>query len=277
MAGIRRLSFREGFAKPLAGAALLFSLAMPLRAYGRASNDFSGSKTPNALRDMITPMLDRAPEGELVAKPDRGQPRCTVNDGSVEYSTPKGLKTVPLMLAKGEKVLATACIQDRAFVLTDRRLYATTSMDEESGVMKVLAGTIWFDISEAYEKGIVAWAHSYDTCYILTKDGKLAPIFVDETEKNQGRTVYTMPFPVDGAKMAEFKGWVFLAVDDENVMAFRFNEKADHKSLLINAYRGAEFTIKNGRLFYGGKEGITEIKVEKGRIVYQLGGPKVDR
>ncbi len=181
-----------------------------------------------------------------------GENECVFSDGNA--------KILPISLSEGEGIESSACAGNKVFIRTNKNVFALAS-----------EGISWygpvFDISAAHKTGIVAWAVSSDACYILTKDGKVAPIYVEDTGKNQGRTIYTIPSPVDGAKMIEFGGVVFIAFDDK-ILAFRFNKK-DSMSLLIAPYQGAGFSIKGNRLYYG-KEGrkITEIKVEKEEITY---------
>ncbi len=258
MCNTRKLGLRSTNA---AANAVLFSLALPFFS-SYAPNAHALGRTANLNVDLhnnwpMTPLVDKAPNKKVK--------KCKVNDKKVEYEFPGGItKAAPISLSEGEEIEESACTGDKGFVRTNKRIYVTTADDDGTAWY-----TPWFDISGAHKTGIVAWTQSYDACYILTKDGKLTPIYVDDIGKNDGRLEYTIPPSVDGARMIEFGGVVFIAFN-EKILAFRFNKK-DSVPLLIAPYPGAKFSITDNRLYYGREGGkITEIKVEKEEISYPL-------
>jgi hypothetical protein len=242
---------------------MIFSLVLPLF----SSNAFAVQADPPH-KEVASLRPDTGPRifGDMQkrTKPsEKNKPGCSVMGNEIEFSSRTGVKKTRIDLLAGERIIDSACIRDRAFILTDKRLLATTSV--EGGGDGIQAFTAWFDISDANKKGIVAWTQAYDTCYLLTKDGKVAPIFVDDNSKNRERTVYLIPFPVDNAKIVEFAGVLFVAVDGENLMAFTFSGKSDSRYLPIGADPSSGFKTKDDRLFYGKDGGkVVEIKVKKG-------------
>ena len=264
MCNTRKLGLRSTKA---AAKAVLFSLALPFfSSYAPRASAMRGESNPmpketSALRYYAAaPLVDNSPK-----KGKKLELNCKVKGTGIEYVSSDGkTKIVPFSLPDGEESEESACAQDRGFIRTNKRVFVTTP-DEDGTTWYVP----WFDISEAHEIGIVAWTQSHDACFLFTKDGKVTPIYVEDIRKNEGRKVFTAPPPGASAKMVEFGGVVFIAYDDK-VMAFRFN-KNDSMTLLIPPYKGAAFSIKDNRLYYG-KEGgkMIEIKVEKEEIAYPL-------
>jgi hypothetical protein len=268
-----------------AAKAVLFSLALPFLSLYTPSA-FAMKSGPNPARDeTAAPLVDNAPN-KFSKTP---KPGCVVNGRDLEcvfsgdnecvFSDGK-MKKVPLSLSEGESVEASGCAGDKVFIRTNRHVFAMTSEGES------WYGPI-FDISAARDAGIAAWAITPHTVYIVTKNGKDAkkgtygtvfPMYVDDIEKNEKTITYGVPFPLEGIRIVEFGGSVFVA-SDEKIIAYMFDEKMDWTYLPMATHRGAEFEIKDKRLFYGEKGGeIKEIEVAGSTItIKSAGGPAVDR
>jgi hypothetical protein len=202
-------------------------------------------------------------------KPGKSQLSCRVNDKQVEYYSPEGTNTVPVSLRDGEKVLRSACIQDRAFILTSKRLLSITNVDAaEEGGRKSRMGKMeitpqskesWVEIDFA-AKGVATWEQSYGACYVLTHDRELTVVLFDEGEEKPETHVYRLPFQAGTAKMFYYSGFLFMAAQDENLIAFSFKGKDETRYLPIAGDSEARFSVRNGRLFYGNEKQEFEIK-----------------
>lgn len=286
MSQTKSLGFRRN--AKAAAKAVLFSLALPFF-ISSAPSALAARVGSDQLRDLrnetAAPLVDKASD-KFNKTP---KPGCTANGNGVEcvFTHENGCafsdgeaKKVPLSLSEGEGLEASGCAGDRVFVRTNKHVFAMTS-----------DGTSWygpiFDISAAHDAGIVAWAITQQAAYIVTKNGKDAkngtygtvfPMYVENIEKNGRAVTYGVPFPLEGIKMVEFGGSVFIA-SDEKIIAYMFNEKMDWTYLPMATHRGAEFAIEGRRLFYGEKGGERkEIKVAGSTItIKSVDGPAVDR
>jgi hypothetical protein len=256
-------------AKTLAGAAIIFSLNMPPRAYGSSCNIVQES--PDSLRNAkIRPFLGREPKSDVMRRPDKSQLSCKVKGGNIEYYAPEGTDVFPITMLEGEKIIDSACTQDRAFVITNKRLRAITNVDPAKeggrprrvGRMEItpLPGEAWIE-RDFGKKGVAAWTHSYGACYVLTHDRELTVAFFDDGGSRETVVYRNLPFPADTAKMVYYSGFLFIAAQDENLIAFSFRGDAANRHLPIAGDSKAGFAVRDGRLFYGkdGKE--VEIKV----------------
>jgi|GEM_PF-3635252 len=137
MTHTKSLGFRRD-AKAAANA-VLFSLALPF--FLHSPSAFAIGRNPNPLRnESVTPLVEKAPD--KMSK----DPSCKVKGNGIEYVFSGGkTKSPPINLRDGERLVESACDDDRGFIRTDRRLFATTVVAGEGDSAAWYIP--WFDIS----------------------------------------------------------------------------------------------------------------------------------
>jgi|GEM_PF-2555155 len=216
-----------------------------------------GSCASSAAPVPRAPEITRFHMGSGTEASTRRPPRCA------EYSS---------FLRPGERAIDSICLQNTTYVRTNSSiLIIPTSTAVEGGdSLSVSLSHSRVNIGNLVRIGIVDWAASDDTIFILTRDRRLNPIprrgFVSST-----RTRHVINGDITDAEMQFHAGLLFIGPVSDHLMVMSFSSGFQARAIPLPdqmcARENQEFIFNRGRLFFGESEGKqVEIRTRGGSI-----------
>jgi len=191
----------------------------------------------------------------------QAQPKCAFEGNTFHYTTPDGhVRSVDDIFECNESMIDVGCRSRYAFILTNKALLAVPGFNTPMPT----GSTEWTShvrifLDHIFEKGFVAWTHSEESAYILTKNRELRMIFPDLTKDID---VYKVPFDVQDAKMAYFSGYVHVGTAAGNL--FSASTRADKEfTFKFSPVSDPAFSVSGDTLSFGN----IAITVEQGNVV----------
>ena len=192
------------------------------------------------------------------------EPGCQLKGRDAEFKVPDGRAIIYSgALKKDERTREMVCLENRAFILTDRSLVIVTAagLDESDGNIRLNSFLSRTDMTDILKKGLVAWTQTGEACYFLTRDRKLTVLPNEEGDVSE----FSVPFDTSGVRMDRMtyqSGFLFIAPDKRSVYAFKLTEQKGAKMMpVITKTEEPGFFIEKRVLFFG-KKGENEKKIE---------------
>jgi hypothetical protein len=176
-----------------------------------------------------------------------------------------------LIARPGEKVLGMVCRKKHDYVMTEGSLLATFSRvkrdvhpDAAHPVAITDALTVMrTDISDLQAQGITAWTASDNDAFVLTSDGILNVLPIENWIPESDR--YQLDRAGGTAKMAYFSDLIFIATSERLVVMSYKDRDFAVRNIEMDC-TGADFTVSGGRLFLVKGNEKTEIKTDGDRL-----------
>lgn len=215
-------------------------------------------KTPAAQKKNL--VLGKSSEEGLIQN-------CMVLEDKLTYNTQETVpKTVPLHLDPGEAAEELSCRGETSVILTNTSLIAVRDMSQACKGNVCLEYQIKeVDMSDIYRRGVITWTHSDERAFVLTRDRKLAVIYLDpEVNRTNG---FEIPEATADSTMISYKGVLFIG-SGTTIVANTFEGKgAEYETFQLGgSFSGADFSVEQTRLFYGDSTQRVEISVKSKKI-----------
>ncbi|MCI0504390.1 hypothetical protein L0Y65_06835 [Candidatus Micrarchaeota archaeon] len=276
MQGRKRLAYGKGDGEEAGKPRLIRKLAFGLTVAATMS---ACSPATNAVA-VRNPVLEEARLTQSQKSPPRHKspdaaasrnPACSMSGRTLDYSSERGMVRIVNLLEAGETLAGIACRTERAFVLTDRSLFVvrpgggSPDLVNDGVDISFVAAYSRTDMSGILSAGFVAWTQSDDAVFLLTRNGTLTLIPLE----NMGSTVpsYNIPYDVSGASMAYHQGYLFLATLSGQMVVIR---GAQIRSIPFQASAGnPAFFVSGGNLVFGTK-GAEETEIRMGEGIDRI-------
>ncbi len=168
------------------------------------------------------------------------------------------------LLEPGEKIIESICRPNRDFVLTNANLYIFRKHDKTEGDITLVSSCSIRDLEDTMGNGLVGWAASDDTAFILTHDRTLT--LVPAALRGDTLPAYRIPFNVENAKIMFHAGKLFIA-GKEQLMVATFSGKVKSKTYsFFLKTKDRNFFESQGRLFFGNQKEKIEIRITREKV-----------